>query len=322
MKRRYWALITFAALILLGAGLMAFLDRPSVRGLENAGQVGDYWGGHFSAAGALAAALLLLVAIFLQRDELMEQRKELRLTREEMKLAREVSTVQAEQLTKQTKIAKNSATVSRILEVIRIRQMLVDSQRSLNLTGESDRAQFRQIARQISRTDLYLQSLLQDRSLSADEQSHLAKAAAIDDLEAAIRSYVAIDFQVASRGDQLVLTITVENRSPFELRIAAVFFCYPTELDTDGHYPGDPPWGVQHVLIQPMHETATAGSLWSEGKWLYQRDGWDPHGRERVAAVPPDKFYVEVLMPGSDFRFTFDDGAEIKKRILGQMQSH
>lgn len=319
MKRRYWALITLAALILLGAGLLAFLDRPSVLGLRDAGQVGDYWGGHFSAAGALAAAILLLVAIFLQRDELIEQRKELALTREEMKLAREVSTVQAEQLTAQTNIAKNSATVSRILEVIRVRQLLVDSQRSLNLNGASHRARFRQIAREISRTDLYLQSLLQDRSLGDEEQNHLTKAVAIDDLETAIRNYVELDFQVASRGYELVLTITVQNRSPFPLPIGEVYFCYPVELDTDGHYPGDPPWTVQHVLIQPFY--TLSGHLGSEEKWSYQRDGWDPHGRERVEAVPPDKFYVEVFTPDKDLRFTFDDGAEIKKRILSQMQS-
>lgn len=319
MKRRYWALITLAALILLGAGLLAFLDRPSVLGLRDAGQVGDYWGGHFSAAGALAAAILFFVAILLQRDELMEQRKELRLTREEMKLAREVSTVQADQLTKQTNIAKNSATVSRILEVIRLRQVLVDSQRNLNLRDPGDRARFRQIARESSRTDLYLENLLRDESLDSDERRLLEKAAAIDDLEAAIRSYVAIDFQVASRGDQLVLTISIENRGPFWLNIDEVFFCYPVELNSDGDYPGDPPWTVQHVLVKPMQDTS--GVLSSGEKWLYQRDGWDPHGRERVAAVPPENFWVDVFTPGRDLRFTFDDGAEIKRRIVSQMQS-
>ncbi len=117
--------------VLVAAIVIAWVDWPSNGDWTEAGAQGDFWGGHFSPAASLAAALLFVIAILLQYKELKLQREELAATRQEMAAARKVHEQQAEALRLQADMLKRqgatserSAIVSSIIEMIRFRANL------------------------------------------------------------------------------------------------------------------------------------------------------------------------------------------------------
>jgi len=123
--------------VLVGIG---FLVASWVQGADwqERGQRGDQFGGHLSAAGSIAGAILLFVAILLQRDSIREQakavnmqreelelqREELAATRKEMEQARQVHEGQREALVRQVMVASEAATISQIIEALKFRNDL------------------------------------------------------------------------------------------------------------------------------------------------------------------------------------------------------
>lgn len=79
-------LVGLAFVLLAGTGAWAW---RAGKGPADAGQMGDYFGGHLAGIGNVAAFLLMYAALLYQRQELALQREELRLTRDEMRLGRE-----------------------------------------------------------------------------------------------------------------------------------------------------------------------------------------------------------------------------------------
>lgn len=314
MKLWYWLLILFAFAMLVFAIVTLWLDRPpewfGADATSQAGQRGDYWGGHLSGLGAMAAAIFLFVAILLQRDELKAQRMELR-------LAREISETQAEQLTAQTQIARHSAVTRGILEVIQFRQSLVADQRTLNLLEPDGRYQFQRIERDINRTTSYLQGLLRAEALSPDERLHLEEAARIDGFDAVISSYAIVQLDVAGRPDgRLQLTLCFGNQSPFPIRRENAYFCCPREIVGE-RVPGEPDWVVAHRQMQPAEEFD--GKIIPSGRTQrYMIRDWGPVNREHLQAAPEESFWCEVQGPGHQYKL--EDGKNIKKHLLDNLR--
>ena len=180
MRVTYWLLIGFAfVVILVGIGLLIY-NWPG-ESVEQAGQRGDFFGGHLAAAGSLAGALLFFVAILLQRDELAAQRAELKLTREEMERARDVTTVQADELKKQTKIAQKAAMVSSIIQIVRMRAELeVKMQDVPNDTG-SRGPYIQATANELSKSRTLLIRLISQPGFEDWERAEFARAGGVID---------------------------------------------------------------------------------------------------------------------------------------------
>lgn len=316
MKLLYWCIVGFAALIFIVSSVAWWLNRPGLVGMEAAGQSGDYWGGHFAGLGTIVAALLFVVAIFLQRDELKAQREELALTRAEMARARQVSTAQVEQLTEQTFIAKRSAIVNQVLEVLQYRSGLAREQRGIDVFEAQGANRFNRVAREMERIDPYLESLLKDDALDGDEEANLRAAAALDDLEAMKESYGSLQLDVGRRpSGQLQLTLTFTNVSPFQFRLGNAFFCSPQFVEGREDTAGQPKWTVHHRTMQPT--TSSTGEVSSGVKRQFVIGEWQPISRERIEMAPEDAFSCRLETPGHTF--TLKDGASIKKRILDNM---
>lgn len=134
-----------------------------------AGQSGDYLAGWLASAVALASAVLFFGAILLQREEL-------RLQREELRLSREVSKAQVEELAAQTEIARHSALLSQILDVIRLRATL-EIEGAIATGSKSGTQAWAEVQRQRIATEPYLLHLLKSRNLTDAERDDLVLAA-------------------------------------------------------------------------------------------------------------------------------------------------
>lgn len=104
MRWAYWILGLLALSSVGGAIYLLWLDYPSSADeWGDAGQKGDYWGGHLAATTGLVSAVLFMIAIILQREELRLQREELRLQRKETAATRLEIQGQREQMEAQSR---------------------------------------------------------------------------------------------------------------------------------------------------------------------------------------------------------------------------
>ena len=154
----YSGLAIFAATILIAMVIWMFANYPSCGDWATAGQRGDYAGGHLSAAGSLVAAILLFLAIMLQREELQAQR-------EELKLARSISVQQTREMQQQTLIAERALLINQVLQTYQlIVRSWIDTQRV-----QAD------IPRTLLRAREYVNELLQSDLLDETERTRLRK---------------------------------------------------------------------------------------------------------------------------------------------------
>lgn len=81
-QRGAWGLLATGVVLLLATGVASVVLRKW-EWPGTAGPVGDFFGGHLSGFGNLAAFLMMFAALTLQRRELALQRRELELSRDE-----------------------------------------------------------------------------------------------------------------------------------------------------------------------------------------------------------------------------------------------
>lgn len=166
---------------MVAAIVFAWVDWPSDGDWTKAGARGDFWGGHFSPAASLAAALLFVIAILLQYKELKLQREELAATRKEMAAARAVHERQSQALhfqcdliERQAAASERSAIVSNIIEVIRFRADLEMRQFA------TEAPKFDVAQSYLASSKPYLEFLLSRIKLDPDERRSLQAAAKIE----------------------------------------------------------------------------------------------------------------------------------------------
>ena len=108
MSKR-WLVIIVAAIFILWTGYFV------ATGIVYRWQFGGPFGDTFGALNALISGLAMggvIVAIFMQRQELILQREELRLTREELTRSAEAQEGQTQALTQQYEILRTTAQIN------------------------------------------------------------------------------------------------------------------------------------------------------------------------------------------------------------------
>lgn len=123
LPKSYRGLIAFAVLVVLASfslPVWGYFECFNGNWAELASRV-TYWGDMVAAGGSIAGALVLIVAVLLQRDELALQREELRLTREEMRQARAVYETQERHMARQTELSERSAVLTHLMQIMEYR---------------------------------------------------------------------------------------------------------------------------------------------------------------------------------------------------------
>ncbi len=139
------------------------------------GQRGDAIGGHLAGGFSLAANVLFVGALFMQRRELQHQREELSLQRAESAANRAVSEQQAATLQLQAHLAEKTAALQALHEMLRLRS-------SLTLRGSEvavshlDHPVLDEIKRQLEYMSPYILNTMACAAISNDERQVLFRA--------------------------------------------------------------------------------------------------------------------------------------------------